>query len=107
MTAEQKAREIIEKWYEVLGGGFHPDDAGAEYVDFQSGKPALTAGQAEDFDEDMAVLAGLDVDQYALCLQVIAEKAIEDSFCEGCGTPLTEDNSAIGRPGKCVRCGIV
>lgn len=60
------ARAIARKWLLRLGGGFHPDTPGAEYVG-DSGLPSLTNGQADEYDRDMESLfmAG---DPYALVI---------------------------------------
>ena len=99
-------RTIVKRWYEALGGGFHLDDAGAEYVDSRTGEQSLTDEECADFDADMAWLhTHVEGCPYAFVMQVISELDVADSFCDLCGTPLTEDNAALNRDSRCKRCG--
>ena len=55
---EAMAYAIAVKWVKVLGGGYHPDNSGADYV------PPLTAAQAAEYDADMDQLFKLAEDPY-------------------------------------------
>jgi hypothetical protein len=64
---QTRATLICRKWVSRLGMGFNPDTRGNNYV------PAMKQYQIAEYDFDMNVLWGLDLDPYEFAINAMAE----------------------------------
>ncbi|HET6927456.1 MAG TPA: hypothetical protein VFI48_11470 [Hyphomicrobiaceae bacterium] len=66
---QDEAYEIAAKWATKIGGGFHPDTRGKDYVLFATSERMFSDAEAADYDGDMDRLFALAADPYetALC----------------------------------------
>ncbi len=67
-TQGPKAKAICDKWAAKLGYGFHPETRGPDY------RPPLSAAEAQEYEDDMMRLFGLDIlDPYLYALAALKE----------------------------------
>ena len=62
-----EAKTIAERWFNLIGIGFHPDTQGDDY------SPKLSREQAIAYDRDMARLFELSDDPYEICLELMPD----------------------------------
>ena len=60
-----EAREIVVRWFDRFGLGYHPDTRGADYVD-QHGARSLTDEEAAAYDRDIDRLFAISPHPYAV-----------------------------------------
>lgn len=71
---EGEAYEIAAKWVKIIGGGFHPDTRGKDYVWFNSdGKPLLSDEVAAEYDGDMDRLFAIAADPYETAIEAMRD----------------------------------
>lgn len=68
MTDLERAQKISRRWLRRLGVCLHWDTPGSDYIDPQTGKPALTPDEAEQYERDREILWSLAVDPYAVAV---------------------------------------
>jgi len=77
---EQEADRIAAKWVARIGGGFHPDTRGKDYVWFGKGGLRLfTDAEAADYDADMDRLFTIAADPYAHAVKAMHDADSKES----------------------------
>ena len=70
-----KQERIAAKWVERIGGGFHPDTRGVNYIN-RDGSAAFTPEQVAEYDADMEALCDGPRCQYEVSIEAMEKQGI-------------------------------